>query len=111
MVLPPGETLADAVPEASGMAIRRAHGGHSVRSLRAAVRGSPGPEGEGKGAAGGFQRLEGRLEAAQILEVALREELRQEKERSEALRAELEKERRVRGHDEPRGAWRRFLGG
>ena len=63
--------------------------------------------------AGGVRALRERLyaEAAEIQEVALREELRREKERSEALRAELEEERRARGRDEPRGAWRRLLGG
>ena len=42
-----------------------------------------------------LQRLEGRLEAAEIQELTLREELRREKERSEGLATELEGERRA----------------
>jgi hypothetical protein len=43
-------------------------------------------------------------------EIALREELHREKERSEKARADLEAE--VAGRrEEPRGAWRRLFGG
>ena len=54
-------------------------------------------------------RLEGRLEAAEIQEFALREGLAKEKERSEALGAELEAERARRGGGE-RGGWPRMFG-
>jgi hypothetical protein len=107
VVLPPGETLADAVPKASGMLPDERTAdtpsevsellSEGVRDLREKAEGLPEE----------FQRLE----AAEIQEVALREELRREKERSEALRAELEEERRARWRDEPRGAWRRLFEG
>jgi hypothetical protein len=42
--------------------------------------------------------------------LALREELRREKGRSEALRAELEAERAGR-REKPQGPWRRLFGG
>ena len=58
-----------------------------------------------------LQRLEGRLEAAEIQELTLREELRREKERSEGLATELEGERRAREREEPRGLGRSLFGG
>ncbi len=48
-------------------------------------------------------RLEGRLEAAEIQEFSLREGLAKEKERSRALRAELDLERASRGGRGGRG--------
>jgi TolA-binding protein len=57
-----------------------------------------------------IERLEGRLETAEMQEITLRESLRREKEHSEALRAELEAERSRRG-EEGRGGWRRLFGG
>ena len=63
----------------------------------------------------GLDGLEGRLEAAEVEQLALREELRLAGERSERLRAELEAERARTGpqeHQEQRGpSWRRWLGG
>jgi hypothetical protein len=63
----------------------------------------------------GLDALEGRLEAAEMEQLALKEELRRAEERSEGLRAQLEDER-VRGESaEQRGqgrpSWRRWLGG
>jgi predicted nucleic acid-binding Zn-ribbon protein len=58
-----------------------------------------------------LQRLEGRLEAAELQELTLREELRREKERSEGLATELEGERRAREREEPRGLGLRLFGG
>ena len=63
----------------------------------------------------GLDGLEGRLEAAEMEQLALKEELRRAEERSEGLREELERERardepaRQRGQSEP--TWRRWLGG
>lgn len=63
----------------------------------------------------GLDALEGRLEATEMEQLALKEELGRAEERSEGLRGELEKERaRVepagqRGQEGP--AWRRWLGG
>ena len=63
----------------------------------------------------GLDSLEGRLEAAEVEQLTLREALRLEEERSERLRAELEEERARTGpqeHQEQRGpSWRRWLGG
>ena len=56
-----------------------------------------------------LDRLEGRLEAAEVQEIALREAARQERERAEALRAELETGRS--GGGERRGPWRGLFGG
>jgi predicted RNase H-like nuclease (RuvC/YqgF family) len=111
VVLSPGETLADAVPEAPRMppGERTADTPSEVSELLS--EGVRELREKAEGLLEEFQRLEGRLEAAEIQEVALREELRREKERSEALRLELEEERRARGRDEPRGAWRGFFGG
>jgi hypothetical protein len=110
-VLPPGETLPDAVPEGfgtlpsehtadtpSGVSERLSEG---VRDLRE----------KAEGLLEELQRLEGRLEAAEIQEIALREDLRRQKERSEGLRAELEEERRARGREVPRGPWHKLFGG
>jgi hypothetical protein len=57
---------------------------------------------------GELDRLEGRLEAAEVQEIALREAARKEKERADALRAELDA-RRTAG--QRRGRWRDLLGG
>jgi len=63
----------------------------------------------------GLDALEGRLEAAEMEQLALKEELRRAEERSEGLRADLEAERARVGPVEQRGqgrpAWRRWLGG
>lgn len=57
--------------------------------------------------------LEGRLEAAEVEQVAQREALRQAEELSERLRTKLEEERaKAVPRDQQRGpAWRRWLGG
>ena len=63
----------------------------------------------------GLEALEGRLEAAEMEQLALKEELRRAEERSEGLRAELERERARTGsggqREEARPAWRRWFGG
>ncbi len=60
----------------------------------------------------GLDSLEGRLEAAEMEQLALKEELGRAEERSEGLRTELEAERKKAGHRDQRGpAWRRWLGG
>jgi hypothetical protein len=63
----------------------------------------------------GLDALEGRLEAAEMEQLALKEELRRAEERSEGLRADLERERARAGpggqREEGRPAWRRWLGG
>ena len=64
----------------------------------------------------GLDALEGRLEAAEMEQLALKEELRRAEERSEGLRTELEAERaRSAGTGQQPGrrgpAWRRWLGG
>ena len=96
VVLPPGETLADTFSGGSGRppSERTAETpsetsellSESVRDVRE----------NAEGLLGDLQRLEGRLEAAEMQEIALREELRREKGRSEKLREELELERRAR---------------
>ena len=60
-----------------------------------------------------LDRLEGQLEAAEVEQLALREALRRERERAEALEAELEAERtgRARGDEARGGTWRRLFGG
>lgn len=56
--------------------------------------------------------LEGRLEAAEVEQLAQKEALRRAEERSERLRAKLEEERTRAEPPEQRGpAWRRWLGG
>ena len=57
-----------------------------------------------------LERLEGRLEASEIQEFALREGLAKEKERSRALRAELDSERASRGGRDNRGSQRSPFG-
>ena len=52
-----------------------------------------------------LDRLEARLEAAEVQEIALREAARQEKERADALRAELDAGGSG-GHGERRARWR-----
>ena len=64
----------------------------------------------------GLDALEGRLEAAEMEQLGLREELRRAEQVSEGLRVELEAERaRPAGIGEQPGqrgpAWRRWLGG
>jgi hypothetical protein len=64
----------------------------------------------------GLDALEGRLEAAEMEQLGLKEELRRAEERSEGLRTELEAEKtRSAGTGEQPGqrgpAWRRWLGG
>ena len=63
----------------------------------------------------GLDALEGRLEAAEMEQLAVKEELRRAEERSEGLRAEPERERARAGpgeqREEGRAAWRRWLGG
>ena len=64
----------------------------------------------------GLDKLEGRLEAAEMEQLGLKEELRRAEGRSEGLRTELEAERaRSAGAGEQPGqrgpAWRRWLGG
>jgi hypothetical protein len=64
----------------------------------------------------GLDALEGRLEAAEMEQLGLKEELRRAEERSEGLQAELKAERsRSAGAGEQPGqrgpAWRRWLGG
>ena len=54
--------------------------------------------------------LEGRLEAAEVEHLALRETASREKERAERLQAELDA-RGSGGQEEQRGYWRRFFGG
>jgi hypothetical protein len=57
-----------------------------------------------------LDRLEARLEAAEVQEIALREAAREEKERADALRAELDAGR-PGGSGERRGRWRGTFGG
>ena len=57
-----------------------------------------------------LDRLEARLEAAEVQEIALREAAREEKERADALRAELDAGRSG-GGGERRGRWRGPFGG
>lgn len=60
----------------------------------------------------GLDALEGRLEAAEIEQLALKEELRRAEERSESLQTELEQERTRAEPQEQKGpVWRRWLGG
>ena len=103
VVLRPGEALADA-PSASPRAEAddvpsdvSEQLSESVREIRE----------EAEELLAKLARLEGRLEASEIQEFALREGLAREKERSEALRAELDAERARRGE---RGGWRRMFG-
>jgi hypothetical protein len=56
-----------------------------------------------------LDRLEARLEAAEVQEIALREAARGERERADALRAELDAGRSG-GRGERRGRWRGPLG-
>ena len=63
----------------------------------------------------GLDALEGRLEAAEMEQLALKEELRRAEDRSEGLRAELEGEGARAEPGAQRGqrslGWRRWLGG
>ena len=58
-----------------------------------------------------IERLEGRLEVAEIEQIALQEALRLEKERSERLEAELEAERSLRRGERRGPSWRDLFGG
>jgi chromosome segregation ATPase len=58
-----------------------------------------------------LDRLEARLEAAEVQEIALREAARKEKERADALRAELDAGRSGGRGEERRGRWRGPFGG
>lgn len=60
---------------------------------------------------GDLDRLEGQLEANEVEELALREALKRERYRSDALHAELEVEKKARGRAGARGPWRRLPGG
>jgi len=57
-----------------------------------------------------LDRLEGRLEAAEVEQLALRETASREKERAERLQSELDAAR-SRGEGATRSPWRRFFGG
>ena len=57
-----------------------------------------------------LDRLEGRLEAAEVEQLALRETAGRERARAERLEAELERVR-SRGQTEQRSPWRRLFGG
>lgn len=89
VVLRPGEALTDASPDAPRAEAVDAPSdaseklSESVREIRE----------KAEELLAKLGRLEGRLEAAEIQEFALREGLAREKERSKALRAELDAER------------------
>ena len=89
VVLRPGESLADATPDAPRAGAVDAPSdaseqlSESVREIR----------GRAEDLLAKLERLEGRLEASEIQEFSLREGLAKEKERSRALRAELDSER------------------
>lgn len=57
-----------------------------------------------------LDRLEGRLEAAEVEQLTLRETASREKERADRLQAELDATK-SRGEVGQRGPWRRFFGG
>lgn len=105
VALSPGETLAGPLPGGQGASPHERTAdtpsetsellSESVRALRE----------KAEGLLKELQSLEGRLEATEIQEIALREELRREKE----LRAELEAQRSGR-REEPWGPWRRLFG-
>ena len=57
-----------------------------------------------------LDRLEGRLEAAEVEQLALRETASREKARAEGLKAELDGVR-SNGQPEQRAPWRRLFGG
>jgi hypothetical protein len=57
-----------------------------------------------------LDRLEGRLEAAEVEQLALRETAGRERERADRLEAELDRAR-SRGPTEQRSSWRRLFGG
>lgn len=57
-----------------------------------------------------LDRLEGRLEAAEVEQLALRETASREQARAERLEAELDRVR-SRGQTEQRSSWRRLFGG
>ena len=105
MVLRPGESLTDALPAAPWAEAADAPSdaseqpSESVRELR----------GKAEELSAKLERLEGRLEASEIQEFSLREGLVKEKERSEALRAELDAER-TRRSEGGRGDRRRMFG-
>jgi hypothetical protein len=57
-----------------------------------------------------LDRLEGRLEVAEVEQLALRETASRERERADKLQADLDAARAGRQR-EPGGSWRRFFGG
>jgi hypothetical protein len=59
---------------------------------------------------GELDRLEGRLEAAEVEQLTLRETAARERARAERLEAELDR-MRSRGQTEQRSPWRRLFGG
>ena len=59
---------------------------------------------------GELDRLEGRLEAAEVEQLTLRETANREEERAEKLQAELDAAR-SRAQEEQRSPWRRLFGG
>lgn len=105
VVLRPGAALTDASPDAPRAEAADAPSdaseqlSESVREIKE----------EAQGLLAKLERLESRLEASEIQEFALREGLAKEKERSEALRAELKAERARQGEG-GRGGWRRMFG-
>ena len=107
IVLPPGETL---VPEGPATG-----GDPAVTPSETSERLSEGVQElreKAETLLSGLDSLEGRLEAAEVEQLALRENLRLAEERSESLRAKLEQERARAEPPEQRGpAWRRWLSG
>jgi hypothetical protein len=96
MVLPPGETLTDTVSEGSGRPPSERTADTPSEASELLSEGVRDLREKALELLEELQRLEGRLEAAEMQEIALREELRREKGRSEKLREELELERRAR---------------
>jgi len=97
------QTSADAAGEAPSETSERLSEG--VRDLRE----------KAEAVIAGLDALEGRLEATEMEQLALKEELRRAEERSEGLREELESERARAVPPDQRGqagpTWRRWLGG
>lgn len=110
VALPPGETLTDTVPERSVTPPGERTADTPSEASELLSEGVRELREKAEGLLEELLRLEGRLEIAEMQEIALREELRREKERSEKARAALEAE--VAGRREaPQGAWRRLFGG
>ncbi|HEX2181417.1 MAG TPA: helix-turn-helix domain-containing protein [Rubrobacteraceae bacterium] len=96
VVLPPGETLTDTVSEGSWRPPSERTAETPSEASELLSEGVRDLREKAEGLLEELQRLEGRLEAAEMQEIALREELRREKGRSGKLREELELERRAR---------------